>query len=153
MSGPPAYVSEVEFSDKVLAPPAAPAAMAVPATAAGQPQVVAASVQAFAPGRQCPTGSKSDLVRPFVHVEGYAFKAPAPGLAKIADTDRELYRSPAVLCEDGIRMGPEHSFWSTIVKSGSGRFSHYEDTAVFSATDNSDPNVNGRHYMIVIPAP
>jgi hypothetical protein len=138
LAGPPTYVSEVEFMDKGLD--------------RGAP-VVVGQRPAPAPGSQCPTGSKSYLVRPFVHVEGYAFKASAASLVPIADTDRELYRSPAVLCEDGIRMGPEHSFWAAIVKSGLGRFSHYGDMAVFSSTDNSDPNVNGRQYTIVVPAP
>jgi len=146
LAGPPTYVSAVEFLDEGLAPGVPPA----PVVAVAPPVV---NVPRSAPGSQCPTGRKSYLVPPFVHVEGYAFKASAPSLIDIADTGRELYRSPAVLCEDGIRMGPEHSFWAAIVKSGSGRFSHYEDIAVFSSTDNSDPNVNGRQYTIVFPAP
>jgi len=47
-------------------------------------------------------------------------------------------------------LGPAHTFHAEIVKNGSGRFSHYENDVVFSSSDNSDPNLNGRVYALVV---
>jgi hypothetical protein len=60
-------------------------------------------------------------------------------------------RSPFVIYENGVRLGPGHSNYSEIFNLGRGRFAHWASQGfVFSASDNSDPNTNGRYYWAVI---
>jgi SAM-dependent methyltransferase len=60
--------------------------------------------------------------------------------------------SPLVLLEDGVPLGPAHSHHYAIRGDGQGRFSHWNDTMIFSTSDNSNPNENGRSYAIGIPS-
>src|ERR1700722_8613518 len=91
------------------------------------------------------------LPRPFVPNGGHCWAAPLPEFAGKANqyllnnTDI-CYRSPLVIYEDGIPLGPVHSFPSAIREEGSGRFTHWYDELLFSTSDNSDPNTNGRSY-------
>jgi len=48
--------------------------------------------------------------------------------------------------ENGKELGPAHSLHANIRQSGQGRFSHWETTLYFSASDNSNPVTNGRRY-------
>jgi hypothetical protein len=48
--------------------------------------------------------------------------------------------------------GPPHAVYTEIVRLGMGQFTHYEDWVIFSSSDNSDPNSNGRTYKVVMPA-
>jgi hypothetical protein len=80
-----------------------------------------------------------------------AYKAALPSLAHLGDTDADLFHSPAMLCEDNNILGPPHTFHAQIVKDGLGRFSHFGGDVVFSSSDNTDPNSNGRQYTIVLP--
>lgn len=63
-------------------------------------------------------------------------------------------QSTLKLYENGIEIGPAHSLHDDIRILGAGRFSHWSpplgagDALVFSASDNSDPNVNGYRYDI-----
>jgi hypothetical protein len=60
-------------------------------------------------------------------------------------------RSPFVIYENGVQLGPGHSNYSEIFNLGRGRFAHWASQGfVFSASDNSDPNTNGRYYWAVI---
>ena len=99
----------------------------------------------------CPPGEKIVLSHPYDGLGGFAYKAAAPSLSSLSDTETELFRSPTLLCENKMILGPPHSFHADIVKDGWGRFSHYGDGVVFSASDNSNPNSNGRQYTIVVP--
>ena len=99
----------------------------------------------------CPEGQKIALTRPFPVLEGHAYKAALPSLANLSDSNAKLFYSPASLCEDNEILGPPHTFHAEIVKTGFGRFSHFGDSVIFSSSDNSDPNSNGRQYVIVIP--
>jgi hypothetical protein len=100
----------------------------------------------------CPKGQIIGLTPPFLQMEGYAYRVPLPKLANIADTATNLARSPAVLCESDYRTGPGHRPYAEIIEKGYGRFMHYEDDLVFSSSDNSNPNSNGRRYTVVIPS-
>ena len=60
-------------------------------------------------------------------------------------------RSPVLLYEDGRLLGPAHSSMAEIAGSGRGRYLHSTLGFVFSASDNTDPNLNGRHYWAVMP--
>lgn len=60
--------------------------------------------------------------------------------------------SPIMLYEDGKPLGPAHSNYADIQNLGAGRFAHLKDRQfVFSTSDNSDPNTNGRAYWVVLP--
>lgn len=60
--------------------------------------------------------------------------------------------SPIMLYEDGKPLGPAHSTFADIQNLGAGRFSHLKDRQfVFSTSDNTDPNTNGRAYWLVFP--
>ena len=50
------------------------------------------------------------------------------------------------LVEDGKELGPAHVPHVDIRAKGNGRFSHWNTTIYFSASDNSDPRTNGRKY-------
>ncbi len=99
----------------------------------------------------CLKGERVPLNAPFAPLEGYAYKASLPSLASISDTDKNPARSPAILCENDTVLGPRHAPWAEITRAGYGRFSHYGDVVVFSSSDNSNPNSNGRQYTVVIP--
>ena len=52
------------------------------------------------------------------------------------------------LFEDGRELGPAHAAHDSIRTLGSGRFSHWGDNLYFSASDNSNPQTNGRAYTV-----
>jgi|GEM_PF-903313 hypothetical protein len=93
---------------------------------------------------------------PFLADSGAAWTARlhmAPELAMFeaqSDTLEQPYRSPLRLSEDGVPLGPAHSLHALIRDQGRGRFSHWgpRQLLLFSASDNSDPNRNGRVYTI-----
>ena len=84
---------------------------------------------------------------------GIAFVYYADKLRNLADTPDAPDRSPVVLYEDGKPLGPAHTLHADISKLGHGRFSHWGKIIIFSTSDNSDPNTNGREYWAVIPKP
>ncbi|MCP5143943.1 MAG: class I SAM-dependent methyltransferase [Gammaproteobacteria bacterium] len=71
-----------------------------------------------------------------------------------ADTLDAPTRSRLCVFEDGLPLGPAHSMHADIRESGSGRFSHWDGGATglsclfFSSSDNSNPNTNGRRYIV-----
>lgn len=82
------------------------------------------------------------------HVRGHAF---------ISDLDREdlssrTYPAVASVLENGIRLPAQgNDLHDTIATKGMGRFSFWDESVYFSASDNSDPTKNGRHYEVVAP--
>ncbi|MFT7464510.1 MAG: hypothetical protein ACI9EF_002866 [Pseudohongiellaceae bacterium] len=60
-------------------------------------------------------------------------------------------RSKTRLLEDGQYLGPASVTHDDIRTLGRGRYSHWGPKVYFSASDNSDPNTNGRTYSIVPP--
>jgi hypothetical protein len=81
---------------------------------------------------------------------GYAYVAELPGAAGISDSNDAPIRSAAILCEDGKPLGPAHTSHDEIRRLGNGRFSHWGERVYFSASDNSDPNLNTRAYWVVL---
>jgi hypothetical protein len=61
-------------------------------------------------------------------------------------------RSPVLLFEDSIPLDAPHSPHDDIRNLGGGRYSHWGFLLRFSASDNSDPRVNGRAYTWGVPA-
>ena len=92
-------------------------------------------------------------------LQGPFAKYPGPGAAYISnlpaswsefsDNSTNPTRSNALVCENNVPMGPPHTRHDDVADKGKGRFSHWGTQVTFSATDNSDPNVNQRRYTIV----
>lgn len=77
-----------------------------------------------------------------------AFCVPLPNLAGISDTVG-LERSPLVLFEEKTML-QGHQPMDLIRTHGLGRFTHWEQTLLFSSSDNSNPNGNGRRYRYIL---
>ncbi|HZT87354.1 MAG TPA: class I SAM-dependent methyltransferase [Stellaceae bacterium] len=86
------------------------------------------------------------LPGPYVAQGGARYAASVPVLADEADGPAAPARSRLMLYEDGQLLGLAHTRHDQISNYGKGRFSHWGADVHFSATDNSDPNSNGRHY-------
>lgn len=69
-------------------------------------------------------------------------------LAMNSDNIDMWNRSPLRLFEDGRPLGPGHSLHRQIRGAGSGAYSHWQTRLIFSTSDNSDPNTNGRSYVV-----
>jgi hypothetical protein len=83
------------------------------------------------------------LSGPFRKLDETAYQALVPKLDGLADFDPRPVRSTIVLLEDGHALGPPH----TRSKVVNGSYSHWRGAGIiFSASDNSDPNSNGRTY-------
>ena len=110
---------------------------------------------------QQPPGEMVELLGNIRHIEGFGYQAPTPFLLTYADTDLGNQRSPLVLYESSTPLGPPHSTHADIQEIGRGRYSHWNDNpasgwrsirgVLFSASDNSDPRTNGRHYWAGLP--
>lgn len=100
----------------------------------------------------CPHNLTSvELARPFSPLAGHSFASSVPQLAQDADTSDNPQRSRYLLCEGSQIIGPAHSVHDEVARLGQGRYSHWGDTIIFSASDNTDPNKNGRRYVAVQP--
>lgn len=100
----------------------------------------------------CPQGEVTELKAPFLKFgTGVAYVAGAPSLQDLSDSGTVPTRSRLLVCENSRALGPPHSLHTDIVAKGRGRFSHWNTAGfVFSASDNSDPNTNGRNYKAVV---
>jgi hypothetical protein len=67
-------------------------------------------------------------------------------LAGSADKIDFWMRSPLRLFEGDRLLGPSHSLHNHIRNTGRGAYSHWRDDLMFSTSDNTDPNGNGRMY-------
>lgn len=101
-------------------------------------------------------GEKMLLRRPFVRFlnSEFAVIARDERFENLADTVDNNQRSPIELYENERRVGPAHSVHAYVAKIGLGRYSHWRNNGaifVFSSSDNSDPQTNGRAYWAVKP--
>ena len=99
----------------------------------------------------CPQGRTVALSKPFQKGEGASYYSAAPALVGISDSIETPLRSNVLVCENNRLLGPAHVGHAEVASKGGGRFSHWGAGVVFSASDNSDPNVNGRSYWAVQP--
>ena len=100
----------------------------------------------------CPHNTTTtELTRPFASVGGFGFSAAAPQLEDASDIPGNPARSRYLVCEGSQLIGPAHSIHADIAAIGKGRFSHWGKDFVFSASDNTNPNTNGRRYIAVQP--
>jgi SAM-dependent methyltransferase len=93
------------------------------------------------------------LLPPFDHDQGNCwtkdlkdFEIPS------GDSGKASRKSSLKFTENGILLGPAHTIHDLIRSFGKGCYSHWGEMLYFSTSDNSDPNVNGRVYTIVVPA-
>lgn len=94
------------------------------------------------------------LVPPFIHDQGFCWRARLPAeLGWAMDSSKRPRVSPLCLWEDDRRMAPGHSLHAEIGAQGQGRHSFWVSTLYFSASDNSDPNSNGRSYSVDLGEP
>lgn len=92
------------------------------------------------------------LKPPFQPIAGskFAFIAPADGFNHLTDTPTDPERSPFQLYENDQKLGPPHSSYTSVVETGKGHFLHWINHGfIFSASDNSNPNTNGRSYRVI----
>jgi len=90
----------------------------------------------------------TDLDGPFLHRTGHAYQADIPDYAETADNNQNPRRSRLMLYEDDAPVGFAHQSHANIEKHGGGRYSHWQRSLIFSSTDGSNPNRNGRRYAI-----
>lgn len=90
--------------------------------------------------------SQHPLNGPFIPAGGVGYAAPTPDLTDTSDGPEHPLRSRLMLYEDGRKLGLAHSSHDHIRQHGNGRFSHWGAEIFLSASDGSDPNVNGRTY-------
>ena len=98
------------------------------------------------------------LFRPFEERGNVAFSNLAATKRLLAFADDENVesdsRSPVLIYENNKPLGPAHRSYADIREHGMGRFSFWRRLGfVFTASDNSDPNTNGRYYWAVLPKP
>src|SRR3954464_4271639 len=87
------------------------------------------------------------LQRPFRHGGGNQWIAHLPpGYAEPSDTNEAPARSRLRLYEDGNPLGLRHALHAAILQEGACRYSHWDGVLLFSTSDGSDPNSNGRRY-------
>lgn len=88
------------------------------------------------------------LVGPFIHQKEFSWVAPIKQHETSSDNKDKPYQSNLMLFENGVPLGFAHAPHSHIQAHGCSRYSHWGDRLIFSTTDNSDPNTNGRTYSI-----
>ena len=67
-------------------------------------------------------------------------------LVSVSDDIAYLQRSPLRLFENGEPLGPAHAGHFVIRGIGKGAYSHWQNRLLFSTSDNTNPNANGRVY-------
>jgi hypothetical protein len=99
--------------------------------------------------RELPLRARVDLSG-WSHESGHCWTSHLPQHAETADNHMHPTRSSLILLEDGGPLGPPHSAHQTIREVGLGAFSHWGEALYLSASDNSQPNANGRQYTALI---
>ena len=83
-----------------------------------------------------------------VHEIGYCWKLDISSLNIIGSSTDSPQSSAYVLCENNQPVGQPHCPHQIIRDVGNGSFSHWGNILMFSASDNSNPAVNGRSYSL-----
>jgi len=86
------------------------------------------------------------LAPPYRHESGYCWSAALPG--SNGDSASAPRQSRLVLFENNKPLREAHALHEEIRKFGQGRYSHWGETILFSTSDNTDPNTNGRQYEV-----
>lgn len=97
------------------------------------------------------SGSKTvELKGPFKKANGSCWSVGMPEFASVSDSCASPRRSPLVMFENEYRLTVNHASHAYIADPGRGFYSHWGNDILFSTTDNTDPNSNGRVYSIKI---
>jgi SAM-dependent methyltransferase len=88
------------------------------------------------------------IASPFEKGNGNLWTVRVPHLAGRADRHAYDQRSDICLLEDGMMLPLAHCPIRCIEILGCGRYLHSGESILFSSSDNSDPNQNGRTYTI-----
>jgi hypothetical protein len=80
---------------------------------------------------------------------GFSFAAALPARILSDDLDNP-FRSSTRLFEDHRELDPPHAPLTAIEELGAGRFSHWQNTLIFSTSDGSSALENGRRYRALI---
>lgn len=86
---------------------------------------------------------------PFERLDGNCWIASVPQLASLSDNNLAGVKSAVRLWENDIMLTLAHCSLETIKIYGRGRYSHWGQDILFSTTDNTDPNDNGKHYYAI----
>jgi len=89
------------------------------------------------------------LSGPFVPEGEHGWVTVLPDLEPQADNLQLPSNSRLLLFEDDTLLGPAHALHDDIRAYGGGRYSHWLTHLYFSASDNTDPNINRRVYTIL----
>ncbi len=87
------------------------------------------------------------LIGPYAGAGGKCWVAPLGELSDIAD-EADWQQSPLVVLEDGVPLPLPHALHEDIRHLGAGRYSCWRGEVLFSTSDGSDPNRNGRRYTL-----
>ena len=88
------------------------------------------------------------LYPPFINEGGYSWRVASP-LPK--EWTRLGGAEPATIYQDDYPLLTRDSDWKTLSENGRGHFLIEGNIIMFSTSDNSDPNTNGRRYWAVLP--
>lgn len=91
------------------------------------------------------------LLGPFANDGGFCWTCQVEEWQDLSDTSEFPLRSPIVMTEDGVMMGPAHSLHDHVRTEGRGRYSHWGSAIYCSTSDGTDPNANGRKYLALAP--
>lgn len=89
-------------------------------------------------------------IKAATHRGGYSYDIP---LGVDWMDRKDLGESPVIVYEDGIPLRYPNTPPFSVDRRGKGRFSIERGNLILSASDNSDPRNNGRHYEIYWPTP
>ena len=92
--------------------------------------------------------SADRITGPFLRNAGHGYVVALPNRAP-GDSSSAPQGSNLLLCEDNKPLGPAHTVHEDIRRTGQGAFSHWGKNLFFSTSDNSDPNTNGRTYLVI----
>lgn len=87
---------------------------------------------------------RQNLKPPFRHAGGKLWIADVDPTG--ADSEADPFASALCLYEDDRRLTAAHANEMAISIGGGGRYQHWHSTLLFSTTDGSNPNTNGRRY-------
>ena len=91
------------------------------------------------------------VLGPFKSDGGFCWTCQVEEWQHHSDTAAFPLRSPILVSEDGVMLGPAHSRHDQIRAEGRGRYSHWGTTIYCSTSDGTDPNKNGRKYVAMAP--
>lgn len=88
------------------------------------------------------------LKKPFKRHSGHAWVANLEPPLDVGDDCDHPNRSNLVLFESKNPLWAQHTTHDLISQIGSGRYSHWQNYLMFSTSDNTNPNTNGRNYEV-----